>query len=156
MKSLRGIIVCFLILFCMIPVFAQSKESGDANDNKDRTPSGIPKNMESEYYYYNIQIEKIYNHSKGYVVVYRKGVNSMAKALIPFSWFSGPDGKAELIQMSSGTLWPYISAYYKDGEFDHLRLFVKRNWNHESWGLLPMTADLDKYFEDTEEFKPVF
>ena len=150
MKSLR-VIIFLLILFCVTPLFAQTDKS-----NEGRSSSGILKENESEYYYYNIQLERVYAHNKGYVVVYRKGVNQMARALIPFSWFTGPDGKADLIEIGSGQLWPYISAYYKNGEFSHLRMYVRKERGHVTWGTVPSTVNIDSYFEDTTEFNPQF
>ena len=152
MKFPRCMII-FLLVFCLtIPLLAQTNRNKDEN----RSPSGISKDQESEYYYYNIQLERIYSHNKGYVVVYRKGVNQITRALIPFSWFTGPDGKADLIQIGSGTLWPYLSVYYKNGEFSHLRMYVRKERGHITWGIVPSGQNLDKYFEDTTEFTPEF
>ena len=111
---------------------------------------------ESEYYYYNIPIEKIYAYRMGYVVIYRKGVNQMARTYLPDEWFTTVGGKGELIGLSSGTEWPSMSVYYKSGKFSHIRLRVRRDRSHETWGVVPLTVNLDKYFEGVEEVRLEF
>ena len=114
------------------------------------------KYKESEYYYFNIPIEKIYTYRQGYVVVYRKGVNQMARTYIPGDWFTDIGGKGEQIALGSGPEWPSMTVYYKNGEFSHVRLRVRRERNHESWGVVPFSVNLDDAFKDVEEIKLEF
>ena len=106
---------------------------------------------ESEYYYYNIPIEKIYSYRMGYIVIYRKGINQMARTFLPYEWFTDPTGKGELIGIGSGKEWPSMSVYYKSGEFSHVRLRVRREKSHISWGVVPLNINLDDQFKDIEE-----
>ena len=85
---------------------------------------------ESEYYYYNVPIEKIYAHRLGYMVLYRKGVNQMARTFLPEGWFTEVGGKGELVGLGTGKEWPSMAIYYKNGEFSHVRLRVRRSRSH--------------------------
>jgi hypothetical protein len=111
---------------------------------------------ESEFYYVSVPIEKIFSYRNGYVVVYRKGVNQMARTYLPLEWFNNAGGKAEQIALGSGKAWPYLTIYYKSGEFSHIRLYVRQERTHETWGVVPMNINIDEYFEGIEEIKLEF
>ena len=111
---------------------------------------------ESDYYYFNFTIEKIYIHRLGYVVVYRTGSNRIATTYIPHEWFNTIGGKGEVIGLGYGPEWPSMIVYYKDGEFSHVRLRLRRDRLHETWGVVPLTANIDENFQDLEEVKLEF
>ena len=111
---------------------------------------------ESDMYYVSTPVEKIYSHRDGYVVTYRKGVNQMARLYIPMDWFTDPTGKADLVALGPGGGWPYLAIYYNKGEFSHIRLYVRRNKSHETWGVVPLNVDISEYFEGVEEIKLEF
>jgi hypothetical protein len=142
MKAFR-VFVVLVVLLCtaVIPVFAQ--EAGAKN------AAGISPENESEMFYVNIPIEKIYPYQRGYVVLYRNN-NQLAETYIPIEWFSGPDGKADLIRLGSGKRWPYLTVFYENGEFSHIRLYVRREVSHETWGNIPTGVNIDDRFEGIE------
>ncbi|MDR2630217.1 MAG: hypothetical protein LBC60_04775 [Spirochaetaceae bacterium] len=113
-------------------------------------------NNESEYYYVNVPLEKVYPYRKGYIVSYRKGVNGIARAYLPIEWFTEAAGKGELIYMPSGTSWPYLAVYYKDGAFSHVRLYVRKDRGHSTWGNVPLSVNIDDRFENVEDLKLEF
>ncbi|MDR2210793.1 MAG: hypothetical protein LBO65_04905 [Spirochaetaceae bacterium] len=104
----------------------------------------------SELYYVNVPIEKVYPCRKGYVVVYRKGLNTLGRAYIPFEWFRSSVSKAELVQIGDGSAWPCMSVFYKEGAFHAVRLYVSRRNSHQTWGNIPSTVNLDDRFEGVE------
>jgi hypothetical protein len=108
---------------------------------------------ESEYYYVNVPIERIYPYRLGYVVEYRKGLIGRAQVYLPIEWFSASAGKGEYIGLASGTSWPYLAVYYKGGEFSHVRLYVRRDMSHETWGNIPQNVNIDSRFENITEIK---
>ena len=108
------------------------------------------RSRESEFYYISVPIEKIYMYRTGYIVLYQKGFN-LARVYIPTEWFTNAGGKADLIYLGSGPVWPHLSIFYRDGEFSHVRLYVRRSWDHETWGVVPFHVDLDAYFANIEE-----
>ena len=111
---------------------------------------------ESEYYYFNVPIEKIFIYRRGYMVLYRRGPNAMARTYIPNEWFTDVGGKGELIGLGTGREWPSMTVYYRGGEFSHLRLRVRRHKSHESWGVVPLNINIDEFFEGVEEIKLEF
>ena len=109
------------------------------------------KYLESEFYYYNFTIEKIYAHRLGFMVLYRRNGNKTARTFIPHEWFNTIGGKGEIIYLGTGSEWPSMIVYYKNGEFSHVRLRVRRNRLHETWAVIPFNVDADAYFQGIEE-----
>jgi hypothetical protein len=116
----------------------------------------IPDEKKSEYYYFNVPIERIYPYRKGYVVSYRKIGGSIANMYIPVEWFTEAASRGELITIGSGSSWPHATVYYKAGQFSHVRLFVRRERGHESWGNVPLNINLDDRFENVNDLKIEF
>ena len=140
MKKLSFALVFFFVFAALTPLFAQK----------------ISKEHESEYYYVNRAIEKIYPYRAGYIIVYRKGVNQMARVYIPGEWFSEAAGKGELVTLPPGKNWPSQSVYYKEGEFSHLKLFIHRWKGHSTWGNVPSNVNIDDRFEGIENIELEF
>jgi hypothetical protein len=135
MKKLCLALIFLVVFGALTPLFAQKISPGH----------------ESEYYYVNVLVEKIYPSRAGYMVVYRKGgINQTGRVYLPNEWFIEAGGKAELINLPSGQNWPSMTVYYKAGEFSHVRLFVHRWTGHATWGNLPQTANIDDRFEGVE------
>jgi len=108
---------------------------------------------ESDYYYLNYTIEKIFSHRLGYIVLYRRASNKLSRAYIPLEWFNKIGGKGEIVYLGSGTEWPSMIVYYKNGEFSHVRLRIRKVRTHESWGVVPFNINADELFENIEELK---
>jgi hypothetical protein len=140
MKKISLLVLLVLVSGLGFPLFGQEKRQF----------------KESEYYYVSVPIERIFAYRSGYVVVYRKGVNQLARTYLPEEWFSNAGGKAEQINLGSGRAWPYLTIYYKSGEFSHIRLYVRRERAHETWGVVPMNVNIDEYFQGIEEIKLEF
>lgn len=139
----KSILLAVLVtLVATASVYAQEKKSS--------------KYKESEYYYYNVPIEKIYAYRMGYIVVYRKSGNLFARTYLPAEWFSDIGGKGELIGLNSGHEWPSMSVYYKNGEFSHVRVRARRSRAHETWGIVPLNVNIDEYFKDIEDIQLEF
>jgi hypothetical protein len=137
MKKIIILAVLAVFLFAVSPVFAQEKQ--------DR--------VESEYYYKNVSLEKIYPYRAGYVVQYRQGMSKVARAYLPIEWFVGSATKGEIITLPSGIAWPSMTVYYKNGEFSHVRLYVHHLTTHQTWGDIPQNVNIDSSFEGVEELK---
>jgi len=135
MKKLVFAAIFIVFLFVGLPVFAQNQK----NDRKD-----------SEYYYVNMTLEKVYPYRRGYVVMYRKGLFQFNKAFLPAEWFTDADSKGEIIVLPPGKVWPSLTVYYKNGKFSHVRLYVHRWANHPSWGNIPQNIQLDDQFDNVE------
>jgi hypothetical protein len=141
MKKLFAAAIFAAVL--VVPLFAQDNQGGQTKKFKS----------EAEVYPRTIPIERIYSSRKGYVVQYRKGINQIGRVYIPMDWFEGIAGKADLVTIPMGKSWPYMTIYYKDGAFNHVRLYVVRERTHQSWGLVPLTTNIDDRFEGVEELE---
>ena len=121
---------------------------------------------QSDYYVKQVTFDKIYRAPKGYIVQFRKGVLADEKVRIamPDSWFdkakqtknedgTKPPTKGEIIQIGTGTLWPYLVVYYKGGEIDHVRLFISKVPTHPTWGHALNTPAVEKLFAEAENWK---
>jgi hypothetical protein len=113
-------------------------------------PPNPPDDKDSEYYYVNITVEKIYPCSKGYIVQYRKGSFQYGRIYLPASWFTDADSKGEIITLPQGQTWPSLTVYYRNGQFSHVRLYVHRWSGHPSWGSVPQNVNLDAQFENID------
>ncbi len=131
----RWITVAVLITLAL-PLFAQ--DSGTRDKKAENW---------SDYYYVNVPIDRIYPSSYGYVVQYRIQGHDLKKAYIPARWFTESAGKGSLIRVRGGATWPYMTVFYKDGTFDHLRLVVRsENW-HTSWGVAPQRENSPELYD---------
>jgi hypothetical protein len=143
---------CFLVICALAPLSAQ-----DAGAQAQAgTPSGPMAN--SDLYFVQVPIEKIWQHPKGYIVEYRKTALANRRVYIPTDWFDralNPSEplKAEVMLMDAGKAKPRMILYYKDGKFDHVRLYVRRERSHGTWGNMKPYAEYDKLFDGVEELK---
>jgi hypothetical protein len=103
---------------------------------------------ESEFYYITKPIERIWLYRSGYIVAYQRGFN-LVRTYVPIDWFT-PAGAADLIVLRSARAWPHITIYYQNGEFSHVRLYVRER-SHPTWSVVPFHVDLSEYFRGIEE-----
>ena len=108
--------------------------------------------IESEFYYINVPIEQIYLYRIGYIVAYRLG-NTIHRAYLPFEWFASLEGKGDIIHLQRGREWPSMTVYYRNGQFSHVRLRVRRDRAHETWSVVPLNVDLDEHFIGVNEVR---
>ena len=135
---------CFAVL-CVLPAAAQQ----DQPRQEDRWGTANT----SELYYVNVPVEKVYSYRLGYIVLFRKGNNSLGRAYIPYEWFRAKvasQRKADLVMLQPGANWPTMSVFYKDGAFHSVRLYVSRENSHITWGTISTNTDLDRFFEGVE------
>ena len=111
---------------------------------------------ESEYYYFSFPIEKVYTHRLGFMVIYRGNSNKISRTFVPHEWFNTVNSRGEIIYLGTGKEWPSMIVYYKNGEFSHVRLRVRQNRLHETWGVIPFDVAADDFFKDIEEVKLEF
>jgi hypothetical protein len=103
-------------------------------------------------YYINVPVERIFPTATGYVIMYRSASSVMATIGIPNEWFSDAAGSAEIIRLPSGSDWPTMSVFFRNGEFSHVRLYVHRVKGHVTWGNLPIGTDVSRFFTDKASF----
>ena len=136
MKKITVLVV--LITLCVGTfVFAQSQQFS----------------RESDFYYFNYPIEKIYTYRLGYMIIYRGTENRLSRTFVLHDWFNtiGEGTKGDIVYLSPGREWPSMTVYFNSGAFSHVRLKLRRDRSHETWGYIPLNMNLDDYFQDIEE-----
>ncbi|MFW6223710.1 MAG: hypothetical protein ACOC4A_02360 [Spirochaetota bacterium] len=106
---------------------------------------------ESEFFVHTIYLNQVFRHRLGFKVTYTASNLDFKEAYIPTSWFNRAADKGELIETSSQSA-PYMDIYYRNGEFSHVRLFVRDNPFHVTWGRLEDEPNAEEKFNrDTLE-----
>jgi len=137
-----------LVFFAVFTVLLAAGSLIFAQDDK--------KKHDSEFYYKNVLLERIYPYRNGYAVQYRRGINRLEMVYLPMEWFTGAAGKGEIITLPAGKAWPSLTVYYKNGEFSHVRLYVHHMASHQTWGTIPQNVVLDDRFENVEDIRLKF
>ena len=140
MKKFVFAAIFVVFLAAGLPVFAQNQR-----DERD-----------SEFYYVNITLEKIFPYRRGYIVQYRKGLFKYGRAYLPGEWFTDADSKGEIVVLPAGKAWPSMTVYYKNGVFSHVRLYVHHWASHQTWGSIPQKFNLDENFDYIENIQLEF
>lgn len=115
---------------------------------------GLASAADSPLYAKVVPIQKITSHQKGYKVNYFTSHTELKTIYVPIEWFyptsnfKTPDGflRAELVR-GMGPAYPYLQIFWKDGAFHHLRLFVHKDFQNPSWGVLDPAADFGAQFD---------
>lgn len=86
--------------------------------------------------YVNVPILKVYDATDCYVVAYRQNGIGIGQTSIPKSWFiqGSPERKASLRNISA-VLSPYLTIWFRDGEFDFLYINITSNRADNVWGV---------------------
>lgn len=105
----------------------------------------------SEYFFKTVPITRVYPHRNGYRIVYRRSNLDLAVLYVPDDWFqyipdAGSRGKGDLV-MDNDPSFPYMSIFWKNAEFSHIRLYLHENKQHISWGDLDNPESFSDKFE---------
>jgi hypothetical protein len=109
---------------------------------------------EEKFFAKTLPIYKIYTHSLGYKVIYHKVGMGLGVLYLPFNWFTDVDSPGDIVTGTDNS-YPYFTVFYRDGKFDHIRLFVQESKDHLSWSILYVTTEeANKFFNvDISTFK---
>jgi len=91
-----------------------------------------------DVYVVSVPILKILSHPEGYKVLYMRADMQVDELYIPHRWLSKSGGKAEIV-FGRQPSYPYFSAFYRDGKFDFIRLYVIDDVKDLTWGILRKT-----------------
>ncbi|MFO7850673.1 MAG: hypothetical protein R6V67_12025 [Spirochaetia bacterium] len=121
--------------------------------------AGVAGAETSEFFVKTVPVNKVYQHRLGYRVAYPKSDHTMGILYIPHKWFNREAdteevAKAELAT-GSGPAYPYLSIFWKNGEFHHIRLYVKQNLQDVSYGQLDNPEAFNDRF-DVDTLDPEF
>lgn len=100
---------------------------------------------ESDLYYVNVQILKIFPHPLGYYIIYRRAGLKTGECYIPQKWFDRRDSRA-VLNLTSFDINPYMSIIMKAGKFDHVQIVAPRNIQNVAWGTLDNPTEVSAKF----------
>ncbi len=125
--------ICFSILFfSMISVASLSADS-----------------KESDLYYVNAQILKIFHHQKGYCVLYRRPGKEAGELFLPKKWFKVEENKASMQKINT-RINPYIAFFIREGKCEYVRVYAPRDLKSRTWGTFTAPHEYDEKFESAE------
>lgn len=109
---------------------------------------------QSPYFAKSVSIMRVFSHQKGYRIVYWTQSRQARDVYIPIEWFSrygdylneNGSPKAEL-HFGPGPTFPYMTIFWKEGKFSHVRLFLNVDYRDSSWGVIPQTEDWSSRFD---------
>ena len=101
----------------------------------------------------NRPIVKIYAHRLGYKVIFLKENSDFGVFYVPLGWFGRAGGQGEIV-WGNDPAYPTFTAFYIDGKFNHVRLYLLRNIEDPTWAVLvPTDAEEQKFSVDTLDIK---
>lgn len=92
-----------------------------------------------------VYVQTIYPDSQGYKVIYNRSDLYPGEVYLPGRWFTNAASKGEILYTSHPSA-PYMTVFYENGEFSHVRLYAQENRAHRSWGALGSGQDLSEEF----------
>ncbi len=129
MKRIVFLIVIFVLLFSSVLLFSQQQ--------KDVFVKSVP-------------ILKILSHKLGYKIFFLTQNMEISSFYAPISWFYGQRNKGKII-WGNEQEYPYFTVVWEEGKFSYIKLFLKENMMHESWGALEASvAEVKDKFEIEE------
>jgi hypothetical protein len=137
-----GLLVAAVVLLMMgVPLFAQQAGTAPAGGATDTGP-----NYPKDVYYKVVPLMKVWTGQLGYMVQFFDSKYQVKNVYIPMAWFNnGTNSKADIIYGREAA-YPYMSVYWADGKFDHVKLYVTDDTTSLKWGVLSTNTDLaDKF-----------
>jgi hypothetical protein len=141
MKTRIALFLSVILIMVSVPLVAQEQQEAQGDES---------------LFCVTIPAHKIYLHPKGYVFLYRKSSTEVGRLFFPFEWFStdrpGRDSrlKGTLVTYNLNKAWPRVSIFYNNGEFSHIKLYVRLESAHNSWGILLPGVNYDAEFENAD------
>ena len=116
MKRFVGLLTLVLLLAAALPLAAQSKDN--------------------PIFVKTVPIMKIYGHPLGYRILYEKSNLEVGELYVPVEWFARSGGKGDIV-WGTDSAYPYLSIFWKDGKFDHVRLYLREEHERQELGEAP-------------------
>jgi hypothetical protein len=107
---------------------------------------------EPQVFVKTVPIMKVLAHPLGYRVLYVTSSMEVADFYVPYTWFKA-GGKGEAV-FGAGQSYPFFSAFYVNGKFDHIKLYLVDKMGHVSWGTMKKReGDVSKFQVETLDLR---
>jgi hypothetical protein len=131
-------------LVLLISAFAWA-QNGQTPSNQSTT--------KDDYFVKTVYLNKVFPTQYGYVAAYLDSAEQYEQVYLPMSWFNSGSGKGELL-FGYNRNYPYMNVWWKNGQFDHVQLYVDSNYHSSSWGYMESDPALQAKFNvDTLKMK---
>lgn len=105
----------------------------------------------SPYYAKTVVLTRVFQHKLGYKVFYMANDMTNREAYLPMELFQPrEDVTRSSISEGNGTAYPYMTIFWKNGEFSHIKLYIKKDHNDVSWGAFVNPDTHDENFKNAE------
>jgi hypothetical protein len=111
--------------------------------------------QDADLFVKSVPILKVLSHPLGYKVYYQKANADFGFFYVPVNWFRGAAGKGAIIWGNEAD-YPYFSIYWRNKEFFYIKLFLKEDMAHDTWGVLEADISDVKDKFDIETLKVEF
>lgn len=128
MRRIRTLVIATILFAVAGSVIADYEVIG-----KDVFPVSMP-------------IAKIYANKLGYKIVFQKENTDVGIFYVPLAWFGKAGGQGEIV-WGDDPAYPRFTAFYVDGKFSHIRLYLLRNQSDASWSVLNASEAEEKMFD---------
>lgn len=107
----------------------------------------------SPYYTRSVVITRVFPHKMGYKVFYMSNDLINKEAYLPSSLFiEQKDKTLERSKLFTGNdkAYPYMTIFWKDGNFSHVKLYLKASYADISWGAFANPDTHDENFKNAD------
>ncbi len=104
----------------------------------------------SVYYTKTVVITRIYPHKLGYKVFYMSNDLQNREIYLPNSLFESGLEERSNIFTGNDESYPYMSIFWKGGEFSHVKLYLKPDYRDITWGSFLDPDSHDENFKNAE------
>ena len=105
----------------------------------------------STFFTKSVIITRIFPHSMGYKIFYMSNDLKLKEVYLPGSLFTNERAEGlgkSIINYGYGQSYPYMTIYWNGGEFSHVKLFLKKDFNDITWGAFNNPNDHDENFKN--------
>lgn len=103
----------------------------------------------SPYYTRSVIITRVYPHKLGYKVLYMTNELKNKSIYLPKTIFSDSNDGSDII-LGLDKSYPYMQIFWKNGEFSHVKLFLKSDFNDITWGSFNNPDSHDDNFNNAD------
>ena len=141
---MKKFISALLLAVCLvIPALAQEDSSSE------NTPIWDHGDNVSSMSYRSAPIYKIMDQTDSYVVLYQKQNLKVGTAVIPKKWAKLGEERKLFFRNKPADVEPYMTVFYKDGEFYKVLLTVSASRGDSVWGVVPNGTKVEGTDTDT-------